>query len=74
MHRKIFVVLLLLSLSLSFTQLAAQEGPLSVPTADHDAEILVKWMDLLYERVEAETISAPGASRLYAYAGVTAYQ
>jgi hypothetical protein len=74
MHRKIFVVLLLLSLSLSFTQLAAQEGPLSVPTADHDAEILVKWMDLLYERVEAETVSAPGASRLYAYAGVTAYQ
>ncbi len=36
--------------------------------------ILVKWMQLLYDRVEVEKVSAPGASRLYAYAGITAYQ
>lgn len=36
--------------------------------------ILVKWMQLLYDRIEVEKISAPAASRLYAYAGVTSYQ
>jgi hypothetical protein len=46
----------------------------SVPAAELDADVLVKWMQLLYDRVEAERISAPGASRLYGYAGVTAYQ
>jgi hypothetical protein len=44
------------------------------PAAQLDASVLVKWMQLLYDRVEAESVSAPGASRLYGYAGVTAYQ
>lgn len=51
----------------------AQDAP-SVPAAELDPDVLVKWMQLLYDRVEAEAVSAPGASRLYAYAGVTAYQ
>jgi len=46
----------------------------SVPAGELDPTILVKWMQLLYDRVEAEKISAPAASRLYAYAGITGYQ
>src|SRR5262245_2957939 len=46
----------------------------STPAAELDASVLIKWMQLLYDRVQAEKISAPAASRLYAYAGVTAYQ
>src|SRR5262249_48182054 len=46
----------------------------SAPAAQDDATVLTEWMQLLYNRVKAESISAPGASRLYAYAGVTAYQ
>src|SRR5262249_40308121 len=42
--------------------------------ANLDASVLIKWMQLLYDRVEAESISAPAASRLYAYAGITAFQ
>jgi PAP2 superfamily len=44
------------------------------PAAQLDASVLIKWMQLLYDRVQADSVSAPGASRLYAYAGVTAYQ
>jgi hypothetical protein len=40
----------------------------------HSPDTLVKWMQLLYDRVEADAISAPAGSRLYAYAGITAYQ
>ena len=50
----------------------AQEA--SVPAGELEPTILVKWMQLLYDRVEAEKISAPAASRLYAYAGITGYQ
>ncbi|MBA3872277.1 MAG: hypothetical protein H0X30_24300 [Anaerolineae bacterium] len=46
----------------------------SVPAGDLEPTILMKWMQLLYDRVEAEKISAPEASRLYAYAGISGYQ
>lgn len=46
----------------------------SVPANELEPDILVKWMQLLYDRVEAEKVSAPAASRLYAYAGITSYQ
>lgn len=46
----------------------------SVPASELEPTILVKWMQLLYDRVEAEKVSAPAASRLYAYAGITSYQ
>ncbi|MEZ4671650.1 MAG: vanadium-dependent haloperoxidase [Anaerolineae bacterium] len=52
----------------------AQDGKVSVPAAELEPTILVKWMQLLYDRVEAESVSAPGAARLYAYAGITAFQ
>jgi hypothetical protein len=71
----------LLALMLAFTPAlrpAAAQGAgkndLSVPAAQHRPEVLVKWMQLLYDRAETESISAPAAARLYAYAGVTAYQ
>ncbi len=77
--RPILIVVLLALLSLSaLAAPAALAGnsaeTVSVPAAEHNAEVLVKWMQLLYDRVEAEKVSAPGASRLYAYAGVAAYQ
>ncbi|MBZ0289291.1 MAG: vanadium-dependent haloperoxidase [Anaerolineae bacterium] len=52
----------------------AQTESISVPAAELEADVEIKWMQLLYDRIEAESISAPAASRLYAYAGVTAYQ
>lgn len=52
----------------------AQDSSASIPASDLEPTILVKWMQLLYDRVEAEKISAPAASRLYAYAGITGYQ
>src|SRR5436190_2634 len=52
----------------------AQDAPLSVLASEHDPSVDIKWMQLLYDRVEADKISAPAASRLYAYAGITAYQ
>jgi hypothetical protein len=53
---------------------AAQDTPVSKPATELDPDILMKWMTLLYDRVEAEAVDAPAASRLYGYAGVTAYQ
>ncbi len=64
-----------LCLSLTFSVAAAQDQAEALPVAaDLEADVLVQWMDLLYQRVEANTVDAPAASRLYAYAGITAYQ
>lgn len=46
----------------------------STPTAELDVAPAVEWMTLLYERIQAERISAPAASRMYAYAGITLYE
>lgn len=43
-------------------------------TDSYDPSVAVDWMSLLYDRIEAERISAPAASRFYAYAGVTVYE
>lgn len=61
-------------LSLVAPTLAGSPYGTSLPAAEHDASTAIKWMELLYDRVEAEAISAPAASRLYAYAGITVYQ
>jgi hypothetical protein len=53
---------------------ASAEGPASVLAADQDATVATEWMKLLYQRIEAEAVSAPGAARIYAYAGVTLYE
>src|SRR5215831_6502804 len=39
-----------------------------------DASFAVDWMRLIYDRVKAETVNAPGAARVYAYTGVTLYE
>lgn len=66
-------LLILLASAKPLQQVRAQDAK-SVPAAELEPTVLVKWMDLLYDRVEAARISAPAASRLYAYAGITAYQ
>jgi len=43
-------------------------------TEDYEPQVAVEWMNLLYDRIEAERVSAPAASRLYAYAGITLYE
>ncbi len=68
----VFMVMLGLLVLPQSNRALAQET--SVPAGDLEPTILVKWMQLLYDRVEAERISAPAASRLYAYAGITSYQ
>jgi len=39
-----------------------------------DRAYAVEWMTLLYDRIQAQGISAPAASRLYGYAGVVLYE
>lgn len=41
---------------------------------DLDPKYGTDWMNLLYRRVEFEKVSAPAASRIYGYAGVTMYE
>lgn len=55
------------------THVSAQDNP-SVSAGDLDPTFVQQWMQLLYDRVQAKAVSAPAASRLYAYAGITAYQ
>ncbi|GAB4527477.1 MAG: hypothetical protein OHK0046_45270 [Anaerolineae bacterium] len=43
-------------------------------TADHDPTVANAWMMLLYELVRDETVDAPAASRMYAYAGIALYE
>jgi hypothetical protein len=64
--------LALAGLSLAPHAVAAQDD--ITYTDQYDARIAQDWMQLLYDRIEAEGISAPAASRLYAYAGVTLYE
>lgn len=59
---------------LSLVPIAAAQSTESIPANEHEPDVLVNWMELLYDRVKAETINAPAASRLYAYAGITGYQ
>jgi hypothetical protein len=46
------------------------------PTSANDlnAKFVVEWMRLTYANVKAETVNAPAASRVYAYAGITIYE
>jgi hypothetical protein len=44
------------------------------PAVELEPQVLVDWIQLLYDRVETELISAPAAARLYAYAGITGYE
>lgn len=64
--------LALAGLTIAPHPVAAQYG--SVRASELDAKLAQDWMTLLYDRIEVEAISAPAASRLYAYAGVTLYE
>lgn len=67
---------LIISLISSFFSFAAfrVHAANSVSATDLDAKPAVEWMQALYQRIWIEKISAPTASRLYAYAGITLYQ
>jgi class 3 adenylate cyclase len=39
-----------------------------------DPQIYVDWMNVIYDRVAADALSAPAGARVYAYAGITAYE
>ncbi|MDX2140805.1 MAG: vanadium-dependent haloperoxidase [Chloroflexota bacterium] len=73
------LTLSLLLAALGWTGALAQkttEGTLSdsTPAADLPSDFAVEWMQLIYDRVREDAISAPAASRLYAYAGATLYE
>lgn len=51
---------------------AAQAG--EALTASFGPGMALDWMSLLYDRVQADAVNAPQASRLYGYAGVTLYE
>jgi hypothetical protein len=42
--------------------------------SEEDPTYAVEWMTLLYDRAEAQAVSAPAGSRLYGYAGVALYE
>src|SRR5690349_5461798 len=54
----------------------AQDGAVaeSVPVVDLPTAPAIQWMETLYRRIQEEGVSAPGASRIYGYAGVTMYE
>lgn len=66
------VLLAVLSISAAPAVVDAQSG--GALTEQFDAALAQEWMKLLYDRIEFERISAPAASRLYAYAGITLYE
>jgi hypothetical protein len=77
MFKRILFVFLISGLffSVSSAQTPIPTGMLASPRVDTlPPDVAVKWMQLLYDRVREEAISAPAASRLYAYAGVTLYE
>ncbi len=61
-------------LFLGFVPAAAQEPLVSTPATEQEPTSAIQWMELLYRRIEAEGLSAPAASRVYGYAGVTLYE
>jgi hypothetical protein len=74
-HRSLLFFVLLL-FWFSFPAAAgAQDAAASSPLTEHlDPTPVVEWMNLFYRVVEAEGASAPGAARLYGYAGITIYE
>ncbi|MFN8371481.1 MAG: vanadium-dependent haloperoxidase [Anaerolineae bacterium] len=66
------LVLMLLSTVVSY----AQEGGTladSVPAAALDSAPAIEWVNLVYDRIFADSVSAPAASRLYGYMTITLY-
>lgn len=71
----VFCALAVVMLSLSTTQAAplfAQDG--WTLTEEYNPDFAVEWMQLLYDRIQAEGVNAPAAARIYGYAGVALYE
>src|SRR5215213_690781 len=66
--------LLFASLSVSMVTVVAAADGGSVPAEELDRKYEIQWMDTVYDAVRAETVNAPAASRVYAYAGVAYYE
>jgi hypothetical protein len=76
-HRRALTFLLLIMLTLPVASVQAQLYPEPILVGESlpgDPQVLVDWMNVLYDQVEAERVSAPGGSRLYGYAGIAAYE
>ncbi len=70
------VMAVLVTFSLTFEGLSTSVvSAQATPTAPSlDGAFTAEWMGQVYDLVKAESIDAPGASRVYAYAGVTLYE
>ncbi len=74
-QKMMFAALLCASVALMSTGVAAaQTKPKSKLASELDAAFAVEWVQYVYSRVQADTVSAPAASRVYAYTGVTLYE
>lgn len=70
-----FGFLLIFLLSISSMSFAGGDGEARSPEAyTLDTQPAVDWMNFFYLLVQNERVNAPAASRLYAYAGITAYE
>lgn len=71
---RVFGLLLLLTLMIVPALAQEDDGVPSILVEDLPTEPAVEWVETLYRRIEADRVSAPGASRIYGYSGVTLYQ
>jgi hypothetical protein len=75
MRRSILILVVLCFLTPA--SLSAQLLPtpiLASASLEGDPQVLVDWMRAIYARVRYERLSAPAGSRVYAYAGIAAYE
>jgi len=72
LNRKLTIVIVLCGLLLASISVQAQN--VYPDATEMDPRPVVEWMQLFYDRIEVEAINAPAASRMYAYAGITAYE
>ncbi|NNL47359.1 MAG: hypothetical protein HKO76_03240, partial [Acidimicrobiia bacterium] len=43
-------------------------------TKSHDPDVLLRWIQAVYDSVKLERLTPPNAARIYAYFGVAAYE
>lgn len=79
MWKHLTMSVLLLLLSVAPVTAIGEEGEnpepeRSIITAELDRQPILDWMSLVYRLVEAESINAAAAARVYGYTGVTVYE
>ncbi|MBK8025038.1 MAG: vanadium-dependent haloperoxidase [Chloroflexi bacterium] len=67
----LLAVALVSILGISATHARQGSSPLA---SDFDAVPAMEWMNLAYDRIQADEVNAPAVSRLYAYAAITLYE